>query len=607
MKAKSIWTVLLLLLLFPAGASAATYYVDSSTGSDDRDGLSPKTAWKTIDKVNQAEIKPGDKILFVRGGLWRETLLPKSGEEGNPIYYGAYGKGDLPKLYGSVDASNPEDWIEVQPGIWATKKIEPVAGDKFNWNSKENNAVQGNGFWRRHQEKDAKCTFSYQKNGFKLECKSSGTKPNHLQIWGPSVSNNLPNSAIQVVFRARCSKPFEMSNLTVQNMNSPWNIFFRAPGTSKITAEWKENTIFLFNQTKTEKKDEKTMLCYHLNLGGMPSDCVLEFEILDVRSASLDISKILFWDVGNIIFNHGNYKKLHRCGIKKWKLKDCKNPGDYWYNANDQRVYLRFDGNPGKELDSIELALSKHIIEEGSQHDIIHENLAVAYGAAHGFHGASTKRITIRKCDIYYIGGGHQFTYPNGVPVRFGNGIEFWGDCDGNLVEENRIWEIYDAALTNQGRNGTAVNLIYRKNLIWNSEYSYEYWNAYITENILFEDNICLDAGYGWGHDQRPNPNGAHLMFYRNRAKTKNFVVRNNVFSESTEVCIRMENDWREGLILEGNQYYQSENPLLRWCVKTYYQKDELKKIAKELGMEKTGTFKKYEKTGEAKRRLILK
>jgi len=61
-------------------------------------------------------------------------------------------------------------------------------------------------------------------------------------------------------------------------------------------------------------------------------------------------------------------------------------------------------------------------------------------------------------------------------PLR--NGIEFWSNARDCLVEGCRLWEIYDAALTNQG-NGTnqQVNITYRDNVIWNSEYSFEYWN----------------------------------------------------------------------------------------------------------------------------------
>ena len=516
MKTTSIWTFLF-LLAFSVSVSAATYYVDSSTGSDDRDGLSPKTAWQTIAKVNKAEIKPGDRILFARGGLWREVLLPHSGEEGNRVCYGAYGEGDLPKLYGSIEASSPEDWTEVQPGIWATRMSEPVPGKEFNAVKKGDLSVQGDNKWRMHCEGGVTAKITTVGSGFKLECEKPGTAAHHLHIWGPSVSRAFPESGLQITYKARCSKPFKMNGLRIQKTGVPFTSFFTSTNVVSLTPEWKEFTTFLFHNTEnTElvKALPKNMdIRYHLTVGGMPADSVLEFEFLNVCEATLDTSRIISCDVGNIIFDHGNCRDFFRCGVKKWKFEDCKKPGDFWFNTENQRVYLRFDGNPGNRFNSIELALRRTIINEGGKHDLLFENLAVAYGAAHGFGGGSTQRITIRKCDIYYIGGGHLYTRPNRGPSRYGNGIEFWGDCDGNLVEENRIWEIYDAALTNQGRKDTEINTIYRKNLIWNAEYSYEYWNAQTTENILFEDNICLDAGFGWAHDQRPDPNGAHLMF----------------------------------------------------------------------------------------------
>ena len=589
--------MLLCVVAFAQNASAATYYVDSRTGSDSNNGLTPQTAWQSFSKVNVAEIKPGDQILFARGGLWRGVLNPKSGEKGNPVLYGAYGEGPLPLFYGSVDASTPEDWQEVKPGIWATKKIEPVVGELFNQNKKNGVAVQGDNNWGLHSEKGAKVQITRVKSGFKLKCEQSGTASNHIQIWGPSVTKkNLPTSGLMVTYRVRCSKKFLLPQITIQNSGSPWNTWFAASGNVELSDEWTTKDVFLPRLFPQKNPEENETLRYHLALGNLPSGSEFCFELLDVREASVDRSKLLYCDVGNIIFNHGNYKKLHRCGIKKWALDKCVKPGDYWYNADDRRVYLRFDGNPGSELDSIELALRVTMINQSNCHDIIYENLALAYGAAHGFGGGTTTRIIIRKCDVYYIGGGHQFTRQDGHPVRFGNGIEFWGNCDGNLVEDCNLWEIYDAALTNQGRDDSELNTTYRRNLIWNSEYSYEYWNAKITENIVFEDNICLDAGFGWAHGQRPDPNGGHLMFYTNRAATKNFVVRNNVFCESTEVCIRMLNDWRDNLKLEGNQCYQSEKPILRWYDNTFIQKDELSKMQTELGMDKTGTCKPFDR-----------
>ena len=243
-----------------------------------------------------------------------------------------------------------------------------------------------------------------------------------------------------------------------------------------------------------------------------------------------------------------------------------------------------------------------HCVNHGGKHDVIFDGLAFAYSASHGFGGGNCERITIRNCDIFYVGGAHQFTTENGIPVRFGNGIEFWCSARDCLVEKNRIWEIYDAALTNQGKGteenaSNEIGITYRENEIWNSEYSFEYWNSMgETRDILFEKNICRDAGFGWAHGQRPDPNGAHLMFYRNRAETSNFVIRENRFENSTEVCLRMDNDWRDALTLDKNTYSQIPGKnLIRFCVHQYFDAASFTKYQKELGMDEGSACVKSE------------
>ena len=54
--------------------SRKTFYV-SNSGDDANDGLSPETAWKTLDKINDPEsVCENCNILFERGGLWRGTI-----------------------------------------------------------------------------------------------------------------------------------------------------------------------------------------------------------------------------------------------------------------------------------------------------------------------------------------------------------------------------------------------------------------------------------------------------------------------------------------------------------------------------------------------------
>jgi len=77
---------------------AADYHV-SNSGHDDADGLTPSTAWTSLDRVNQANFQPADRILFESGGTWSGRLRPKgSGIQDKPIRIGRYGEGALPRI-----------------------------------------------------------------------------------------------------------------------------------------------------------------------------------------------------------------------------------------------------------------------------------------------------------------------------------------------------------------------------------------------------------------------------------------------------------------------------------------------------------------------------
>ncbi|MBA3707336.1 MAG: carbohydrate-binding protein [Planctomycetes bacterium] len=96
----------MVLIAFASMASAATYYVDP-VGNDANNGQAAASAWKTVAKVNATGFSAGDRILFVRGGEWRESLTPmSSGAVGNPIVFDAYGSGAKPKFWGSAVLSN---------------------------------------------------------------------------------------------------------------------------------------------------------------------------------------------------------------------------------------------------------------------------------------------------------------------------------------------------------------------------------------------------------------------------------------------------------------------------------------------------------------------
>lgn len=269
-------------------------------------------------------------------------------------------------------------------------------------------------------------------------------------------------------------------------------------------------------------------------------------------------------DIGILVADHGR-----AWGWKRWSLATLQHPFDFWYDPAEKYVYLSASQNPATQCASLELGITRHIILLTS-HDVVYEGLDLRYSGGHAIGGGNTVRVTIRNCDLSWCGGGLQFIKPDGHHVRYGNGIEFWGSACGNRVENNRIWEIYDAAMTNQGDapDANQIDLIYRNNTIWNCEYSFEFWNrpaSARTENIRVESNRCYNAGKGWAHAQRPFKNGAHLMFYANTSQTTNVIIRDNLFSGTSDAIIRMDNDWRTGLMLSNNAYASGSQPLVRW------------------------------------------
>lgn len=268
-------------------------------------------------------------------------------------------------------------------------------------------------------------------------------------------------------------------------------------------------------------------------------------------------------DIGNIIFDSAS-----SFGVKKWSELDLLQQGDYWYDTLNNKVKLFSNSNPALFYNDIECALAYDIIHQENKSYIIYENLAVKYGGGHGIGGGNTDNIIIRSCDISYIGGG-AINLPVYGWVRYGNGIEFWANASNNLVEQCEVWEIYDAAMTNQNDGNTAIqtNIIYRNNLIYNAEWSFEYWNrptGSLTQNIYFLNNTCLYAGNTWAHAQRPDKRGRHLNFFQNDAATNNFYILNNIFYEasSSGLYVLRYSDL-DSLTLNYNTWYQTQNDTL--------------------------------------------
>jgi len=505
------------------GGGDRTFYVDADRGRDAAAGRSEETAWQSLDRVNAADLRPGDTVRFQRGGVWRGSLLPASGDENAPVTYTSYGHGPKPLILGSLPRSRPEDWVHERENIWATLPMEYRLGKQV--------LDLRNSKWSYHQEAGARVSVAEKEapegRTVTIACTDSGRASNHVQVWGPELAVEQ-GTCLLMTFRARSSRAFRFPRISICQGTSPWTGFGTAGPVD-------------------------------------PAGAVFDFQPQSLHAATASVADPLSVDVGNIIFDHGSI-----CGWKKWSVSTLQKPYDYYYDGTSRRVFLHCTANPATLHQSIELAMKRHVVNQSGAHHVVYDGLAVKYGAAHGFGGGSTHHLVIRNCDLGYIGGAHQHTRPGGTPVRYGNAIEFWGAAHDNLVENCRIWEVYDAALTNQGNGPSSkqVNITYRNNVIWNAEYSFEYWNrpeTALTRDIRFVNNTCVDAGSGWAHAQRPDPNGSHLMFYSNTAATSGIEVKYNVFCNVTEWGSRYSSGWKPLPDVDHNLWFSKQGVMVYW------------------------------------------
>lgn len=545
-------------------AVAATYYV-ANAGSDDNSGLSPQEAWASLTQVNAHPLAPGDAVLFKRGDAWRGQLVPQSGsEEGGYITYGAYGEGPKPLLLGSIAKDNPDDWAAAGDKLWSAGGVAPadVSGiENLLVNPGFDMDAQG---WSSHAEGGAKVAVGREAGGvegspgaIRIACEASGSEPHHIQFYTSGFAVER-GGMYRLTMAVRASAPFEMYPPVIMKSGAPWTRYAhpRNPHNMPVTAEWAVHTM-TFGAVEDAGDGRLNFV-----LGGcLPAGVTLYLD--NIRLERLGAG-LIPRDVGNIILNHGP-----RCGVKVWNREDLDQQDEYWYDEAGFAVYVYSETNPAERYESIECAVRDHIINQQNRHHVCYENLACLYGAAHGVGGGSTHHIVVRGCDFGYIGGGDQMGGDR--TVRFGNGVEFWGPAHDCLVERCRFWEVYDAAMTHQSSGGVAAqyNIVYQNNLVWNCEYSFEYWNrpeTSTTHHIWFINNTCINAGHGWGHAQRPDPSGRHLCFYTSPAQQSEFYILNNVFYEAKKNAFYAPSwplEQVKSLVMDHNCWYQAEGTMV--------------------------------------------
>ena len=115
---KFIFTLLALGSLPSISLVATDYFLDAQTGNDRSKGTSAATPWRSLERINQVHLKPGDSIFLKAGDVFvGQFFSDDSGAKGQPITLTRYGDGPQPEIaaqglhQSAVLLENVSHWI----------------------------------------------------------------------------------------------------------------------------------------------------------------------------------------------------------------------------------------------------------------------------------------------------------------------------------------------------------------------------------------------------------------------------------------------------------------------------------------------------------------
>lgn len=263
-------------------------------------------------------------------------------------------------------------------------------------------------------------------------------------------------------------------------------------------------------------------------------------------------------EIGNILINNADL-----IGKKKWEKEECSHDLDFYYEEGTKRLFLYCKENPAIKYSSIQCAQNQTIVELIDVQYTVIEDLHLLNGGGHGIQMIGCSNIIVRGCEIEWIGGGK---CPGLLQVRYGNAIEIWGNATNILIERNIIFNIYDTALTNQNhsKEGFQEYITYRNNECKDcGMYTFEVWNNgggnSTLKEIIFENNISINPGQGWGM-QRPDQVGFHFNLGNSNAHAESIKIINNTMKGGNGILLghffqKMIPEWFSAVMIDNNKY----------------------------------------------------
>lgn len=283
-------------------------------------------------------------------------------------------------------------------------------------------------------------------------------------------------------------------------------------------------------------------------------------------------------DVGLAVFNNGeawSEKRIKgRSDFVDGKLEDLYKDLTLWHDivaptGVSGYVYLRSDkGNPGERFNSIELNVREHIMLV-SANDVTIDNICFKYTGAHAISSGNVSNLTVQNCEFGWIGGSW---FRTDILSRYGNAVEIYGACDGYIVDNCYIYQVYDAGVTHQLTKSPSTvcvmaDIHYTNNVITDTTYPIEYFInqpdsgvSHVISGCEISGNIIRNTGFGFG-DQRPdNTQSAGIKSWNTYNAAEDYVINNNIFDRAKYALIEIGADASAWLPeMNGNVYIQYE------------------------------------------------
>lgn len=273
---------------------------------------------------------------------------------------------------------------------------------------------------------------------------------------------------------------------------------------------------------------------------------------------------------------------------------------DFFYDYDNRTAYVLLPDdiqNLSDHFTNVEIPTGDHTFEtEGS--NTVFRNLDIRY-SNFGIVVWDEEGVRCEGLEIGWIGGARNSNCPGDFETitpsdytRLGNGIEFWGSSDDSIIDHCYVYECYDAGITFQENAGDEENevstfsdITFSNNLLERNVYNIEYFLSHeaddgsYMENILFDSNICRDAGgtqndVAWGAAYRPDKGvashikgattqGNYTVLDANGKST--FVIKNNIFDGAINsvLGVSAQNEGGEP-IFQNNMYVQHTNEEFR-------------------------------------------